>query len=95
MKRFASAAAIWITLTASVFAAGKPVTDDYLTDAVRSRLAQDPIVKGGNIEVDVKDGNVVLKGKVEELKQRDRAEKVTKKVPGVKSVKNDLQLAHP
>lgn len=76
-------------------AADKPVSDDYLTDMVRSRLAADAIVKGGAIDVEVHDGAVVLKGKVDEEKQIQRAEKITKGIKGVKSVKSELQLAHP
>ena len=95
IKSFAPVALLLMSLTTSAQAAGKPVTDDFLIDTIRSRLAQDAVVKGGGIEVDVKDGAVVLKGKVEELKQRDRAEKITKKIKGVKTVKNELQLSHP
>lgn len=95
IKGFAPVALLLMSLTASVQAGGKPVTDDFLTDTIRNRLAQDAVVKGGGIEVDVKDGAVVLKGTVEELKQRDRAEKITKKINGVKTVTNELKLAHP
>ena len=49
----------------------------------------------GAIEVIVKDGNVTLRGKVEEDKQKNRAEKIAKKVSGVKSVMNELQLSRP
>ena len=75
--------------------AAKAVTDDYLTDEIRSKLASDQVVKGGAIEVEVHDGAVVLRGKVEELKQKDKAEKVAKRVNGVKSVKNEIVLSHP
>ena len=95
MKRFAPLAALVLALTTQTFGAGKPVSDDFLTDTIRNKLATDAVVKGGAIEVDVHDGAVILKGKVEELKQRTRAEKVTKKISGVKSVKNEIQLAHP
>ncbi len=94
-KRFAPLAALFLALTAQTFAAGKVVTDDFLTDTIRNKLASDAVVKGGAIEVEVHNGDVVLKGKVEEMKQHDRAEKVTKKINGVKSVKNEIQLAHP
>ena len=36
--------------------------DDRLYDQIRLRLAGDPDVKGGALEVDVKDGVVTLKG---------------------------------
>lgn len=77
------------------FAANKPVTDDFVSDTIRQKLAADQVVRGGAIEVVVKDGVVTLKGKVDEDKQKVRAEKLAKKISGVKSVKNDLQVSHP
>ena len=77
------------------FAADKKVSDDFLIDSIRAKLAADQVVKGGAIVVDVKDGNVTLSGMVEEDKQKNKAEKIAKKVSGVKTVKNDIRLAHP
>jgi osmotically-inducible protein OsmY len=86
---------LFFALLTPIFAADKPVSDDYLTDRVRQKLAADPVVKGGAIEVDVHEGVVTLKGKVEQEKQKTKAEKVAKKVSGVKSVVNQIQIAHP
>ena len=94
LKRTVQTFVLLLSLLVAGFAA-KPVTDDFLTDMIRSKLAQDQIVKGGAIDVEVHDGAVVLKGKVEEEKQKDRAEKVAKKVNGVKSVKNEIELSRP
>jgi hyperosmotically inducible protein len=85
----------YMTLAAAAFPAAKNISDDFLTDTIRQKLAADQIVKGGAIDVEVHDGAVVLKGKVEEEKQKVRAEKVAKKVHGVKTVRNDIQLARP
>jgi osmotically-inducible protein OsmY len=76
-------------------AANKPVSDDFLVDTIRAKLAADQVVKGGAIVVDAKDGNVTLSGTVEEDKQKNKAEKIAKKVSGVKAVKNDIKIAHP
>ncbi len=95
MKRPIRTLVLSLTLAVAGFAAAKPVTDDYLTDEIRSKLATDQVVKGGAIEVEVHEGAVVLRGKVEEMKQKDKAEKVARKVNGVKSVKNEIVLAHP
>jgi len=84
-----------VTFVTTTFAGGKPVTDDFLTDTIRSRLAADQIVKGGAIEVTVKDGAVILKGTVEEDKQKSKAEKIAKKVSGVKSVDNEIVVHRP
>jgi hyperosmotically inducible protein len=74
-----------------------PVTDDTITDQVMIKLASDPIVKGGGgIKVDVKQGVVTLSGAVEQDKQKDKAEKIAKKVKGVKQVVNNLEIkTHP
>jgi hyperosmotically inducible protein len=94
LKRSVQSLVLSMTLLLTGFAS-KPVTDDYLLDEIRNKLATDQVVKGGAIEVEVHDGAVVLKGKVEEEKQKDKAEKVARKVNGVKSVKNEIVLSRP
>jgi osmotically-inducible protein OsmY len=84
-----------LTLTTTALAASKPVSDDFLVDTIRQKLAADQVVKGGAIEVVVKDGAVTLKGTVDEDKQKSKAEKIAKKVNGVKSVANEIKIAHP
>jgi hyperosmotically inducible protein len=75
--------------------AAPPVTDDYISDAVRQKLAADQVVKGGAIDVQVKDGIVTLKGRVQEPKQKSKASKLAKKVKGVKSVVDELTIEKP
>ena len=84
-----------ISLVTAAFAASKPVDDAYLTDTIRSRLAADQVVKGGAIDVVVTNGAVVLKGTVEEDRQKNKAEKIAKKVNGVKSVDNQIVVHKP
>jgi osmotically-inducible protein OsmY len=78
------------TVTAA-FAADK-ASDDQIYDQVRRRLAADRDVKGGGIDVDVKDGVVTLRGKVREPRQKTRAERIAHKVKGVTQVVNELQV---
>jgi hyperosmotically inducible protein len=76
----------------------KPVVstdDDRITDQVRMRLAGDPDVKGGALEVTVKDGEVVMKGRVDTEKGKNKATKIAKKVKGVKAVDNELAVGPP
>lgn len=80
------------SLSPAAAADKKPVSDDALYDIVRRRLASDPVVKGGHLTVDVKQGIVFIRGTVETTKQKDRAEKVAKKTDGVKGVTNELQV---
>ena len=71
---------------------GSALNDDAIVDQVRIKLADDPIVKGGALSVECQNGVVTLTGAVETEKQKARAEKVTKKVKGVKQVVNQLTI---
>jgi osmotically-inducible protein OsmY len=85
-----------LVLVAACFASTLPAqnkpssSDDRIYDQVRMKLADDADVKGGDIEVTVKDGAVTLTGKVESDRGKKRAETLAKKVKGVKSVDNEL-----
>lgn len=71
--------------------------DAKLTDQVRRKLANDVDIKGGALDVDVHDGNAILKGKVAREKDKAKAERLTKKIKGVKAVTNQLEVSplHP
>jgi len=84
---------VLILLASTCLAASKPVSDDMISDEVRIKLTGDPIAKGGNIKVDVKQGVVTLTGTAEAQQQKDRAGKLTKKVNGVKQVINNITVA--
>jgi osmotically-inducible protein OsmY len=81
-----------LSLFGAALAAEKQTSDDAIYDYVRRKLASDPVVKGGGLQVDVKQGVVTLRGTVEDQKQKDKAAKLAKKVAGVKSVDNELQV---
>jgi len=76
-------------ISSPLYAQGKP-SDDLIYDQVRRKLTADRDVKGGAIEVEVKDGAVTLRGKVHEEKQKKKAERITRKVKGVTRVVNEL-----
>jgi osmotically-inducible protein OsmY len=80
-----------VALAAAPALAADTPTDDQIYDAVRQKLATNRDVKGGGIEVEVKDGVVYLRGKLQEPKQVKKAEKVAGKVKGVKKVVNELK----
>lgn len=86
---------LFLVLCSGFLFAAPPVTDDYISDAVRQKLAADQVVKGGAIDVQVKDGVVTLKGKVTEPKQKSKADKLAKKVKGVKQVVDELTIEKP
>jgi osmotically-inducible protein OsmY len=69
-----------------------PMTDDRLHDQIIMKLAGDQDVRGGAIDVEVHNGVVTLKGKVDTEKRKERAEKLTKKVKGVTGVENQIVI---
>jgi hyperosmotically inducible protein len=95
LKRLLLPLVLFLTLITTAVAASKPVTDDFLVDTIRQKLAADQVVKGGAIEVICKDGAVTLRGMVEDPAQKNKAEKIAKKVNGVKSVTNEIMIVHP
>jgi hyperosmotically inducible protein len=80
-------------LAGQKMAGGDP--DDRISDQVRMKLATDPDVKGGALDVTVKDGVVVIKGRVDSDKGKNKATHLAKKVKGVKDVDNELQVGPP
>lgn len=72
--------------------AQKKVDDNVIHDQVRRVLANDPDVKGGAFDVDVKDGVVTVKGKVDKEKSRLKVERLCKKVKGVTGVVNQVRV---
>lgn len=76
----------------AVAAASDSDDDDAIYDRVRQRLYNDAEVKGYNITIEVKNGVVTLSGTVASEKIRNKAEKITRKVSGVKQVINKLEI---
>src|SRR2546427_12662766 len=81
-----------LALFGVALAAEKNTSDDAIYDFVRRKLASDPVVKGGGLQVDVHQGVVTLRGTVEEQKQKEKAARLAKKIAGVKSVDNQLSV---
>ncbi len=92
MKRSAFLLTITPLFAALPVLALQSAEDDRIYDEVRLKLVRDPEVKGGAFTVDVKDGVVTIKGVVEKEKARQKAEKLAKKVKGVKSIVNQIEV---
>ena len=92
LKRFVTSIVLMLALVTAMLGADKKLDDNFIYDSVREKLASDITVKGGAIDVDVKDGVVTLSGHVQEPKQKSKAESLAKKVKGVKTVVNKLQI---
>ena len=66
--------------------------DQFFYDAVRVKLASDQVIGTMPFAVAVEKGVVTLSGLVEKDSYRDRAEKLAKKVKGVKQVVNKIEV---
>jgi len=82
-----------VVTSVAVLYAEEKVSDDVIYDQVRRKLASDSQVKGGGLEVEVKEGVVTMRGKVRTEKQKLRAEKLARKVKGVAKVVNELTVS--
>jgi osmotically-inducible protein OsmY len=90
---FAALLVVFLLSIAPAAAQKKPTnSDDALVDQVRLQLTKDPIVNGGALTVEVKDAVVTISGKVRTERARQKAEKLAKKVKGVKSIDNQLKV---
>jgi osmotically-inducible protein OsmY len=98
LKRFLAAGALFgATISPALMADDKKAAtpDDRISDQVRMRLATDADVKGGALDVTVTNGEVVIKGRVDNERGKNKAGKLAKKVKGVKSVDNELVVGPP
>src|ERR1035437_91401 len=91
-KLLAAFLALFLMQTVCLAKDPPPVTDDTISDAVRVKLAGDQIVGVLPLQVTVKQGVVTLAGSVEQKSLKSRAEKVARKVKGVKRVDNNIEI---
>ena len=80
------------TADRNMAAAGGAIGDGWITTKIHARFAEDDVVKGRRIDVDTKDGVVVLKGSVGSKLEHDRAEELARSTDGVKRVVNNLMI---
>ena len=91
-------AAIVMTVALTIFTGiARAGASDRLSDAtveslVEYRLERDGVRSPDNIEVDVDDGVVTLKGKVRTQAEKRRAARLTHRVEGVVGVENRLEV---
>jgi hyperosmotically inducible protein len=87
-------------ITGSANALGKadektPINDSWLTSKAKIALFADARVKGSEINVETTQGMMMIRGKVDSDAAKQAAEDIAKKLDGVKSVKNELQVVAP
>lgn len=68
-------------------------SDERIREDVSERLAEHGWVDASGIEVDVKDGEVTLKGSVSERNQKRMAEYAIDDVPGIREVHNEIRVS--
>ena len=72
--------------------AGEQIDDTVVTSRVKSALLNDPAVSGIAVNVETYKGTVQLSGFVKTVAERNRAIHVSRTVPGVKRVQNDILI---
>jgi hyperosmotically inducible protein len=73
--------------------AGKAIDDTTITAAVKAGILAEPGLKVLKIEVDTKDGQVMLTGSADSAENVQRATQIATAVQGVKSVDNRLAVS--
>ena len=68
------------------------VDDSTITSRINTDMMNDPGVKARQIDVDTVGGNVTLTGVVGTREEADQAVAIAGRAPGVKSVKDNLQI---
>jgi hyperosmotically inducible periplasmic protein len=71
------------------------VDDVGITAAIHARLIVDPELKSRRIDVDTRDGHVLLQGRAPSAAARDRAARLAADTAGVRSVDNRVAVAPP
>jgi len=72
--------------------AGEAISDTGITMSVKTRLLDDPQVKGLKIDVDTRDGVVFLTGAVGSDAEKAKAIQLAKETKGVRDVQSNLTL---
>lgn len=71
---------------------GQMWNDSTITTNVKSALVKDPNVNALSVDVDTLEGVVILTGVIETEDSAKRAVEIAQKMPGVRKVKNNLQV---
>jgi hypothetical protein len=67
-------------------------SDERIREDISEQLTVNPDIDATNIEVEVNNGDVTLKGTVDERRAKRLAEDVTERVSGVKQVHNQIRV---
>ena len=67
-------------------------SDERLRELVSEALSDDHEIDASEIEVEVKNGEVILKGNVEDRRTKRMAEDCVERIPGVNEVQNQIRV---
>ena len=71
---------------------GAYVDDTAITTAVKARFVENKLVDAASISVETLKGTVMLSGFAKNVDEKTTAEALTRKVNGVRSVKNEITV---
>ena len=71
---------------------GDTLDDAWIHTKVRTKLVGEGMFPGGNLNVDVRDNAVTLRGSVATRDDKAKAEEIAKTTEGVKSVRNQIAI---
>jgi hyperosmotically inducible protein len=66
--------------------------DSTITNSIRARYLEDPMVHFGDVGVTTLNGNVRLTGRVNSERERQRAGQIAREVKGVRGVNNEIAV---
>ncbi len=67
-------------------------SEHSLNDLVHAKLARNPYIAGRNLQVEVHQDAVVLKGVVSSYYQKQLAQEAVRVIEGIKQVRNELEV---
>lgn len=73
-------------------ATGEAITDAWINTKIHSKMMDEATLKGSDVNVDVKDHMVTLKGTVVSAAGKARVQEIARTTEGVKSVNNMLTI---
>lgn len=86
------AAALLTGACSSTRTTGEQFDDGWINTKIKAKLTSDTSINAFNINVDVLDGVVTLKGTVEKEETRRRAQRYAERTKGVKRVINEIKV---
>ena len=66
--------------------------DSTISNSIRARFLEDPVVNFGDVGVTTLNGNVRLTGRVNSERERQRAAQIAREVKGVRGVNNGIAV---